>query len=288
MSTQSIFAQESRNKRTSAAESVRSSNSAGVLKTDYDPKTFGAVLRVMKGRRTSVQFAIETGLSSSYICKAVSGHAQARPSRRTVIKLMSAKTEAPFDRRELARAAGYDEAEIGALPAAEESEHTASLTATIRKYYGEDPFVAMNELQRALSVNVLRGDVSSYYYRESDYFEIKDMQSGQIYAGINAYVRPISVSGDEDRSQEEIESDAVVPIAFAVGKTYNDIIKSDRAKDIIVYILTDNEKIYRSCHSVIQMDATKATIAVFTDDHQGFSKEMVLDGECNGYVSLVE
>lgn len=288
MSTHSISAQESRKKRSPEAGLIMSSNAAGEVKPGYDPETFGAVLRGIKGRMTSDQFAIETGLSSSYICKAVSGHAKARPSRRTIIKLLSARTEAPFDRKELVRVAGYDEAELGALPAVEETKQAASLTASIRKFYGADPFAAMSELQRALSLNVLNGDVSSYYHREPDYFEIKDMQSGQVYAGINAYVRPVKVSGDEDRSAKDIDGNAVFPIAFAAGRTYNEIVKDDGARAKIVYILTDNERIYEGCRSVIKTNATRATVVVFTDDHQGFSKEMVLDGEGNDYVSLVE
>ena len=288
MSTQSILAQESCNKSISAAESNVRRKAADGSNTGYDPEIFSAVLRGMKGGMTSDQFAIETGLSNSYICKAVSGHAMSRPSRRTVIKLMSAKTGAPFDRKELVRAAGYDEADLDIRPDIKAVEQTASLTETIRKYYGGDPYIAMSELLRALSLNALKGDVSTYYYRKSDHFEIKDMVTDQIYAGINAYVKPVSIDGDDGRTTEEIERTAVVSIAFEVSKTYSEIIRGDRAKDKIVYILSDNERIYEGCRSVIQKNATRATIAVFTDDHQGFCKEMVLDGTESDYVSLVE
>ena len=78
----------------------------------YDPKIFGGVLRDMKGTKSYRELAIETDLSESFISKAANGLLEKRPSKRTVMKLMRARTDDLIDRRELVRAAGYDEREL--------------------------------------------------------------------------------------------------------------------------------------------------------------------------------
>lgn len=272
-----------------ATQDTRSKES-DVEKPPYDPETFGKYLRTMKGTKSCREFAIETDLSESFISKAVSGLQKGRPSRRTVLKLMRSRTEKPIDRRELARVAGLDYLDLEAdlyedNPA---DARPLSAAAVITRYYGEDPYTAMSELQRALSEHVIEGDIASYYYRRSGYFEIRDILTGQVYAGINAYVRPIRHSGDEDRTQAEIEENAVTSIAFSAGLTYNNVTASDDASNKIVYILTDNESVFEGCRHGLTESKTKATVILMTDDHQGFRKEAVLDGSDERLLSLVD
>ncbi len=255
----------------------------------YDPKIFGGVLRDMKGTKSYRELAIETDLSESFISKAANGLLEKRPSKRTVMKLMRARTDDLIDRRELVRAAGYDERELETeLDADKAEKQPLSAAAVITRYYGEDPYTAMSELQKALSGHVLKGDVASYYHHEAGYFEVTDVVSGQVYAGINAYVKPIKHRGDEALTQEEIENIAVFSIGLSVGLTFNRIVESRDAKDKIIYVLTDNEKVYEACRNTLEAYKTKATVVVITDDHQGFRDEAVLEGSEERPVSLVD
>ena len=255
----------------------------------YDPKIFGGVLRDMKGTKSYRELAIETDLSESFISKAANGLLEKRPSKRTVMKLVRARTDDLIDRRELVRAAGYDERELETeFDADKTDKQPLSAAAVITRYYGEDPYTAMSELQKALSGHVLKGDVASYYHHEAGYFEVTDVVSGQVYAGINAYVKPIKHKGDETLSKEEIENIAVFSIGLSVGLTFNRIVESRDAKDKIIYVLTDNEKVYEACRNTLEADKTKATVVVITDDHQGFRDEAVLEGSEERPVSLVD
>ena len=255
----------------------------------YNADIFGDFLRDMKGTKSSREFAIETDLSESFVSKAVNGMQKSRPSKRTLLKLLRAKTEEPVDRRELARVAGYKDLELDAEPIDRPTEmRPLSAAAKIIRYYGEDHFTAMGELQKALSEHGLKGDVSSYLHREAGYFEVTDKATGQVYVGINAYVKPVRLSGDEERTQTEIEDSAVFAIAFSVGPIFNQITMSEDAKDKIVYILTDNERVYEACRSVLPRNKTKATVVVMTEDHQGFCKEDVINGSEQRPISLVD
>lgn len=243
----------------------------------------------MKGTKSYRELAIETDLSESFISKAANGLLEKRPSKRTVMKLMRARTDDLIDRRELVRAAGYDERELETeLDADKADKQPLSAAAVITRYYGEDSYTAMSELQKALSGHVLKGDVASYYHHEAGYFEVTDVVSGQVYAGINAYVKPIKHKGDETLSKEEIENIAVFSIGLSVGLTFNRIVESRDAKDKIIYVLTDNEKVYEACRNTLEADKTKATVVVITDDHQGFRDEAVLEGSEERPVSLVD
>ena len=258
----------------------------------YDPDIFGAFLRNMKGTKSAREFADEADLSESFVSKAVSGRQMKRPSKRTLLKLLRTKTEEPVDRWELAKAAGYEELELEADTGADAEDtqnvQPLSAAAVITRYYGEDHFTAMCELQRALAEHGLKGDISSCFYREPGYFEITDMTTGQVYVGINAYLKPVDTDGNENGARTGIDESAVFSIAFSVGLTYNRIIMSEGAKDKIVYILTDDERVYEGCRSVLPKNKTRATVVVLTDDHQGFRKEDVLSYTEKKPTSLVD
>ena len=259
---------------------------------DYNADEFGKFLRDMKGTKSAREFAIETDLSESFVSKAVNGMQKSRPSKRTLLKLLRAKSEEPVDRRELARAAGYEDLELEAEPDADaadtENVPPLSAAAVINRYYGEDHFTAMGELMKALSEHGLKGDVTSCFYREAGYFEVIDKETEQVYVGINAYVKPEMHSMDAEKTQEQIEDNAVFSIAFSVGLIYNRISMSDGAKDKIVYILTDSERVYEGCRNLLPQNKTKATVVVLTQDHQGFCKEDVLSGSEQRPISLVD
>lgn len=258
----------------------------------YDPEIFGEFLRNMKGSKSAREFADETDLSESFISKAVSGRQRSRPSKRTFLKLLRTKTEKPVDWCDLAKAAGYKKLELvtDAGLDVEDTQNVQPLSATavIIRYYGEDHFTAMCELQRALAKHALKGDVASCFYHEFGYFEVTDKVTDQVYVGINAYLKPAETYVNEDRIvMKETDNNAVFSIAFAVGITFNRVIMSEGAKDKIVYILTDKEQVYEGCRNVLPKGKTKATIVLLTDDHQGFNKEEVLSFSGEKPTSLV-
>ncbi len=256
----------------------------------YDPKVFGVFVRDMKGTKSVREFAIETGLSESYVSKAIIGRAMGQPSKRTLLKLLRAQTEVPVKRRDLAEVAGYETLDLEDEPdVGPETGHPLSTAAVITRYYGKDHFTAMGEFLKALSEHGMDSDITSHFYREAGYFEVADNMTGNVYVGINAYLRPLE-SGDEvdGNSDAEDEDNVVFSIAFSVGLNFNRVIVSGDAKDKVVYILTDNERVYEGCQNVIPKNKTKATVVVLTDDHQGFRKEKVLDGSENDVISLVD
>ena len=256
----------------------------------FDSRTFGLFLRRMKGTRSIREFAELTNLSESFISKSLSGNIENRPTRRTLLKLLSSKTEKPINRRALAKAAGYSESELKALEneymLEAENSQQLSAAATLTRYYGKDPFTAMCELMRALSQHYLKGDFASYFYREAGYFELTDSLTGQVYVGINAYLK----SDDTDNagiSRNHVEEAAVFAIALSVGLSYNHIITSANATEKIVFILTDDERVYSGCRSALPQKRTKATIVVLTKDHQRFIKEDIIDGAENTSISVL-
>lgn len=291
MDTKNVFTKDTGAKFTPRVQSIRISDLPAAA-SDYNAEVFGDFLRDMKGTKSSREFACETDLSESFVSKAVNGLQKSRPSKRTLLKLLRAKTEQPVDRRKLAKAAGYEEMELEADTGADventQNVPPLSAAAVITRYYGEDHFTAMSELQRALAEHGMKGDIASCFYREPGYFEITDMTTHQVYVGINAYLKPTDTSGDEDGAKNGIDDSAVFSIAFSVGLTYNRVIMSEGAKDKIVYIMTDNERVYEGCRSVLPKNKTKATVVLLTDDHQGFHKEDVLSNSEEKPISLVD
>lgn len=258
--------------------------------SQYDPVEFGTFLRYLKGTRSAREFAIDTDLSESFVSKAVNGLQKNRPSKRTVLKLLNANSERLVDKRKLFAAAGYEEQEFDGIADTEPEDLSQLSTARmITRYYGEDPFTAMCELLKALTEHGLKGDITCRFYQQFGYFEATDDRTGQVYVGINAYLKPPANGSEENGiSESDKELRSIVAIAFSTGQTFSRVIKSDDAKEKIVYILTDNERIFQALRDNLPKNETKATIVVMTDDHQGFCQEIVLNGEENNPISLVD
>lgn len=257
---------------------------------DYDPAEFGAFLRYMKGTRSAREFAIDAGLSESFISKALNGFQKSRPSKRTLMKLMRVKTEETIDRMKLISAAGYRKGELETeLPAEPADPAKLSTAAIINRYYGGDNFTAMGELMKALSEHGLDGDITGNLYRQNGYYEIIDKKTEQVYVGINAYLRAVTGESEGETTNEaDKELQAIIAIAFSAGLTYRRVIDQEGAGEKIVYIQTDNERIYNALRNNLPGNKTKATVVVLTDDHQGFCKESILSGSENTPISLVD
>lgn len=244
----------------------------------FNKGKFTEILLNMKGNRTIRDFALETDLSESFVSKAVNGFIDRPPSKRTMMKLLSAKSKALVNRRELVESAGYAAEQIDWDHT--EIEDTAprkvSASEAITRYYGESDFLACGNLIKTLSEHGVDGNISSYFYRDEGFFEVKDEMSGQVYVGINLYCNP-----------ETSEENAVLSLVFSLALTYNKILKTDNVKDKIVVIMTNNEKIYEGCQTLNFDQLPKATLVVlFADDHTEVQREAVLSG--NSPVSLLD
>ena len=236
----------------------------------FNKEEFADILRKMKGDRSVREFALDTDLSDSFISKAINGYIDKSPSRRTLLKLLSAKASESVDRRELVQAAGYPADQLdwdNLVWDNDEEKQKVSTAETIARYYGGNHFLACGRLMKALADHGVNGDMSSYFYRENGYFEIKDEKTGQVYVGINVY-----------NSAEEDKENAVWSMVFSLALTFNKVAMSEGAKDKVVIIMTNDERIYEGCHSINFDEAPKATVVVLTDSYQGFRKEDVLSG----------
>lgn len=291
MNTKTVVSTDTGARVTPGVQSIRIGDLPAAA-PDYNAVVFGDFLRDMKGTKSSREFAYETDLSESFVSKAVNGLQKSRPSKRTLLKLLRAKTEEPVDWRKLARAAGYGDLELEAEPITEANDtqnvKELSAAAVITKYYGEDHFTAMGEMLKALSEHGLEGDVTSCFYRDAGYFEVIDQKTGRVYVGVNAYIKPAEEDNGQGLSETDKEYEPVVAIAFSAALTYTRIMASENVEEKAVYFLTDDERVYRALRNNLPKQRTKATVVVLTEDHQGFCKEEVLNGSERDLISLVD
>lgn len=237
----------------------------------FDRGKFTEILINMKGSRTIRDFATETDLSESFVSKAVNGYIDRPPSKKTMMKLLSAMTDAPEQRRELLQYAGYslpEDLDWDEPKTENTNQRTVSATEAITRYFGESDFLAAGSLMKSLSEHGVDGNINSYFFRSDGYFEIKDEKSGQVYVGINLYCNP-------DKKGENAE----VALVFSLALTFNKIVRSDDVSDKVVIIMTNDEKIFEGCQTINFEKVPKATLVVlFADDHSIVQKETVLYG----------
>lgn len=237
---------------------------------EFNKEKFAELLRVMKNDRSVREFALETDLSDSFISKAINGYIDKSPSRRTLLKLLCAGTCDLVNRRELVLAAGYPADKLdwdNLIWENDEEKQKFSTAESIARYYGGNHFLACGRLMKVLAEHGVTGDMSSYFYRENGYFEIKDETTGQVYVGINVY-----------NSADEEKESAVWSMVFSLALTFNKVAMSEGAKDKVVIIMTNDERIFDGCHGIGFNEGPKATVVVLTDSFQGFRKEDVLSG----------
>lgn len=258
-------------RNTPAAQYIRLEDLPEPKKRSFKKEEFADVMRKMKGDRSVREFALDSDLSDSFISKAINGYIDTSPSRRTLLKLLYAKSTEPVNRRELVTAAGYPADQLDwdnlVWETDEEKQHV-STAETIARYYGGNHFLACGRLMKALAEHGVTGDMSSYFYRENGYFEIKDEKTGQVYVGINVY----------NDAEKEMKS-AVWSLVFSMALTINKVAMSEGAKNKVVIIMTNDERIFDGCHNINFDSIPKATVVVLTDDFKGFQKEDVLSGE---------
>ncbi len=270
MDTMTVDITETGVKKVPGAQHIRYGDLPDPIEGAFDKGEFAEFMRTMKGDKSSREFALTTGLSDSFISKAVNGYIDSSPSKRTLLKLLCAKTDKPVNRRELVRVAGYpvDGLDWEAMDWEDEEEQPVSTAETIARYYGGNHYLACGRLMKALAEHGVTGDMSSYFYREGGYFDIKDEKTGQVYVGINVYC-----NAEKDREN------AVWSLVFSLALTYNKIAMSEGAKDKVVIIMTNDEQIYEGCRKLNFEKVPKATVVVLTDEFKGFRKEDVLSGK---------
>ena len=235
----------------------------------FEKDGFARVVRDMKGTRSTREFALEIDLSESFLNKAINGLIDRPPSKRTLMKLLCAKSSSSIDRKELVRTAGYPVDQMNwEFEKWDDDRQTVSTAETISRFYGGNHFLACGRLMKGLAEHGVTGDISSYFYRADGYFEIKDETTGQIYVGINVYC-----STDTDRDS------AVWALIFALALCYNKVIHTEGANEKVVIIITNDEEIFEGCQTIDFEKVPKATLVALTDNYKGFSKEVVLNGK---------
>lgn len=252
------------------AQHIRLEDLPDPIPSGFNADNFAKFMRGMKGEMSVREFALDTELSDSFISKAINGYIDKSPSRRTLLKLLTSKSSGTVDRRELVRVAGYPADKLdwdNLIWDNDEEKQPVSTAETIARFYGGNHFLACGRLMKALAEHGVTGDMSSYFYRESGYFEIRDEKTGQVYVGINVY-----------NSAEEEKENAVWSMVFSLALTFNKVAMSEGAKDKVVIIMTNDERIYDGCHGIGFSEGPKATVVVLTDSFQGFRKEEVLSG----------
>lgn len=253
-----------------AAQYIRLEDLPNPILKNLNKAKFADVMRKMKGDRSVREFALDSNLSDSFISKSINGYIQKPLSRRTLLKLLCAKNSEPVNRRELVAAAGYPADQLDwdnlVWETDEEKQHI-STAETIARYYGGNHFLACGRLMKALAEHGVNGDMSSYYYSQDGYFEIKDEKTGQVYVGINIYI-----DAEKDKQNE------VWAMVFSMALTLNKVAMSEGAKDKVVIIMTNDERIFDGCHYISFDPIPKATIVVLEDDFKGFQQEVVLSG----------
>jgi len=243
-----------------------------------DPGRFAEILRAMKGMQSVHEFANSTGLSDSFLSKAINSVSDKIPSKRTLLKLLRAETETTVSRMELAEAAGYPADKIDwerVLGEEDESQRVSAAEAIVR-IYGGNHYLACGRLMKSLSEHGVDGDMSSFVHREDGYFEITDETTGQVYVGINVYC-----NADHDRDN------TVFSMMFSLALTHQKIcLTSGDVGEKVVIIMTNDEQIFEGCRNCNFNGAPKATMIVLTDDFKGIKREEVLKG--SSPISLVD
>lgn len=237
------------------------------VKENYNKVKFGQLVRDMKGRYSSREYAARTGLSESFISKAISGSIDNPPSKRTMLKLGRAVSEVHVPIEELLEAAGYPvgqdgERDDGSLDL-NKADDKRSMSAAISEYYGGDLRSAKYEFERALTDKAIKGAVSTWMDGDAGYFTVTDEEDGQIFVGIPAYC------GFQDGS---------AAVAFASALLYDRLAREPEARNQIFYILCDNDEIYKELFMMKRNEMPLATVLLYTDDHRSFKHESLLEG----------
>lgn len=239
-------------------------------KSAFDKVRFGQIVRDMKGRYSTREYAARTGLSESFLSKAITGGIDNPPSKRTMLKLGSAVSDIQVPLDELLEAAGYtaiEEAsqEQGEIPevVTGAAEGKLSRSASIREYYGGDLRSAKYAFETIMTDKVIEGPVTTWMDRNAGYFTITDATTGQEYVVIPAYCG---------------FNEGAAGVLFAAAELYNKLAVKEEAADQIFYILCDNEDIYRMLIGVKKNEMPKATVVLLTDDHRTFKQETALVG----------
>lgn len=234
-------------------------------RSKFDPVRFGTLVRDMCGGLSVRSFAEKIGVSPSYISKCTNFKLESPPTKKTLFKLSNATPEQPIDLSELTEAAGYTALKDQwiSIPDSDLYRRAVSYSTALSDFFGGDVLGACYELQKALMTHGIDGDMTTRINRAKGYFEITDIESGQIYVGIPAYCN---------------DEDGMIAVFFTMSKRYIQLTKDEDAGNKVFYILTDHEVIYENCLQLQTAGNSKASVVLYTADHAGFTKEDLLRG----------
>ncbi|MDO4323125.1 MAG: hypothetical protein Q4C61_11405 [Lachnospiraceae bacterium] len=232
----------------------------------FDGKQFSRALKMLRGSRTASKLAEEAKVSRSFVSKGLSGLLPGRPSVRILMKLTdsAANPENGITLEMLMASAGYSDEEIAEETAAIHKSGSnikkIPIEAAITDYFGtitQEPFMA---LLNALLEKGVDCELDMNLRKNKGYFEINCVspENGQSYVGIPVFCQ---------------ENTAIQDVIVAMSISLMHIVADDRAKDQVLYFMTDNDQIYEFLSEFMPCPPVKAAFVLFTEDHKTFTKE---------------
>jgi hypothetical protein len=238
---------------------VSSSNSA------FDKERFSDLISKLRGTRNLAEMSSDTGMSVSFLTKALSQQLPSRPSKRSLMKLTdpNAKPQYNITLSSLLDACGYTQIDEDESPMGEDTRCPGkkSFTEAVSLYFDNMPIThAMSMLVSTLIAKGI-GPQVSIQLREG-YFEIEDRDKDFQCVGINGFCQ-------DDSGIQAMELVVKTRIFDALCDEEN----LDAAHRKVYYILTDNKKLFEACIMKLPCIHSKGTVILYTEDHVRFSDE---------------
>lgn len=244
---------------------VGSSNSA------FNRDSFANLLSQLRGKRGIEEMSKDTGMSVSFLTKALSRQLPTRPSKRSLMKLAdpTANPQYQVSLRSLMEACGYTDAVEDDAPKGVDVRvpRKTSVINAISLYYDSTPIAcAMGMLTSALIAKGV-GPQMNIQMRGS-YFEIEDAAQDFRCVGISGFC--------QDKA-------GIQAMELVIKTRIFDALCAEEAPNAayekIYYILTDDREIFRFCKEQLPRIQARAMVILYTEDHVRFVDESRMGSE---------
>lgn len=236
----------------------------------YDREKFARLVARLKGSRTAEMMSKDTGMSVSFLSKALSQNLPTRPSMRTLSRLSGADVnpQAQISYSELLESCGYDASEGDGCAEieAERMDETKISPKVAAEFFAT--YCSSIPIARAPGIitNALiaKGVGPELEIRMKDtYFEIESKDKS---------FRCICVCGLCD-----YDSVANVMKIVIRSRLYDAIFSNknvdNETSDKVIYVLTDNLRLFEYCKFELPALKCKSMIILYTENHVTISQE---------------
>lgn len=238
------------------------------LNNTYDRERFAGLVSRLKGNRSIMEMSCDTGISVSFLSKALSQNLPTRPSKRIIRRLLDSdvRPQADVTYSEFLESCGYDAAEdtvgkkdlipIIAGRADKRIPHISSLLDAISFYYDTLPITQAQCLLTNMLIAKGMGPKLDIRLR-GGFFEIEDPAQGVCCVGISGFC--------QDKS-------GVEAVKMAIRTKIFDALCSDegsvKTMDKSFYILVDDLELYNYCVEKLPPLHVRGMMVIYTDDYQ--------------------